>query len=78
MSLDGVHISFYEMDFKCPKCECPHGEEDYYSRLDKAKRGYIYKQCKGCKTTLGISFDYKGAVVWLKEEEDRYQTKATK
>jgi len=42
-------ISMVYVDFKCPKCECPHSEKDYYDRLYKSKRGLIYKQCKGCK-----------------------------
>ena len=59
-----------DVDFKCPKCECPHSEEDYYDRLYKSKHGLIYKQCKGCKTKLGITTDLRGDVrVWLKEDE---------
>jgi hypothetical protein len=63
-------ISIVNTDFKCPKCECPHSEEDYYDRLYKSKHGLIYKQCKGCKTKLGITSDIRGDVgVWLKENE---------
>lgn len=63
-------ISLVDTDFKCPKCECPHSENDYYNMLSKSKRGLIYKQCKGCKTKLGITIDMRGDVqVWLKEEE---------
>ena len=63
-------ISIVDVDFKCPKCECPHSEEDYYDRLYKSKHGLIYKQCKGCKTKLGITTDIIGDVrVWLKEDE---------
>lgn len=63
-------ISMSESDFKCPKCECPHSEEDYYGRLYKSKSGLIYKSCKGCKTKLGITSDIRGDVrVWLKENE---------
>lgn len=56
-----------ETDFKCPKCECVHTEDDYYARLDKSKHGLIYKRCKGCKTLLGITTDIRGDVrVWEK------------
>ncbi len=68
--LNQAIITLVDVDFKCPKCECPHNEDDYYDRLYKAKKFYIYKNCKGCKTKLGISTDIKGdVVVWLKEEE---------
>lgn len=63
-------ITLVDVDFKCPKCECPHVEEDYYDRLYKSKHGLIYKNCKGCKTKLGITTDILGDVkVWLKSEE---------
>lgn len=63
-------ISLVDVDFKCPKCECPHSEEDYYDRLCKSKHGLIYNRCKGCKTKLGITTNIKGDVrVWLKEDE---------
>jgi hypothetical protein len=66
-------ISIVDVDFKCPKCECPHTNEDYYERLNKSKNGFIYKKCKGCKTKLGITTDIRGDVrVWLKEDEDTY------
>ena len=65
-----------ETDFKCPKCECPHTEKDYYDRLSKSKKGLIYKQCKDCKTKLGITTDMKGDIrVWLKEEKSQFFTK---
>ena len=68
---DGI-LSMVEVDFKCPKCECPHSESDYYDRLYKSKHGLIYKQCKGCKTKLGITTDFKGdVVIWLKEDEKK-------
>lgn len=60
-------MSFSEVDFKCPVCECPHEESDYYDRLQKSKHGVISKKCKGCKTTLGITVDMRGDVrVWVK------------
>lgn len=63
-------ISMVDVGFKCPKCECPHSEEDYYDRLYKSKHCLIYKQCKGCKTKLGITTNIRGDVhVWLKEDE---------
>lgn len=64
-------LSICDTDFKCPKCECPHSESDYFDRLHNSKNGLIYKKCKGCKTQLGITSDIKGDVhVWLKEEEN--------
>lgn len=63
-------ITIADVDFKCPKCECPHSEDDYYQRMIKSGYGLIYKKCKGCKTMLGITTDIKGdVVVWLKEDE---------
>jgi len=60
-----------ETDFNCPKCTCLHQEADYYSQLDKSKRGFIYKKCKGCGTKLGITSDFKGDVqVWIKDNEN--------
>jgi hypothetical protein len=65
-------ITMADADFNCPKCECEHTEDDYYARLNKSKRGLIYKQCKGCKTKLGITADMRGDVrVWLKEDEKK-------
>lgn len=63
-------ISVVKSDFKCPKCECPHSEEDYYDNLCNSKHGLIYKKCKGCKTKLGITTHINGDVcAWLKEDE---------
>lgn len=63
-------LSMSYSDFNCPKCECPHTEDDYYNRLYKNKNSLIYKKCKGCKTKLGITIDIIGDVrVWLKEDE---------
>jgi|694.fasta_scaffold110388_6 hypothetical protein len=65
-------ISMVDVDFNCPKCECPHSEEDWYDTLYKSKNFLIYKQCKGCKTKLGITTDMRGDVqVWLKEDEKK-------
>ena len=65
-------LTMVDIDFKCPKCECPHTEDDYYNRMCKSKTGLIYKQCKACKTKLGITSDIKGdVVVWLKEDEKK-------
>ena len=67
-------ISIVDVDFKCPKCECPHEEKDYYPQLYKSKSGLIYKNCKGCKTKLGITSNMMGdVVVWLKEEEKDFK-----
>jgi len=62
-------ICLCKTDFNCPKCGCLHTEDDYYNQLDKSKHGLIYKKCKGCKTKLGISSDYKSnVVVWGRED----------
>lgn len=65
-----------ETDFRCPKCGYLHKEADYYYRLEKSKYGLIYKQCKGCKTRLGITPGYNGDIyVWEKSTEkiiDKY------
>lgn len=69
-------LSMCNVDFKCPKCECPHTESDYYNRLYNSKKGLIYKQCNGCKTKLGITTDIRGDVrVWLKESESKIKLK---
>jgi hypothetical protein len=63
-------ISMVDVNFKCPKCECLHYEGDYYDKLYNSKNGLIYKQCKVCKSKLGISTDIRGDVhVWLKKDE---------
>ena len=65
-------VTFVDVDFKCPKCECPHQEDDWYPKYAKSEKGLIYKSCKGCKTKLGITTDIKGDVqVWLKEDEGK-------
>lgn len=69
----GAIITLAKTDFTCPKCECPHTEDDYWQKMDKSKTGLIYMKCKGCKTKLGITGDMKGdTVVWLKEDEKKY------
>jgi len=66
-------LSMVDLDFKCPKCECPHSESDYMQRLLNSKTGLIYKRCKGCKVKLGITTDIRGDVrVWLKEDEMKF------
>jgi hypothetical protein len=68
----GAIITLAETDFACPKCECPHTEDDYYDRLYKSPQCLIYKACKGCKTKLGITYAMNGdTVVWLKEDEKK-------
>lgn len=63
-------LTISDTDFNCPKCECPHTEDDYYNQLHKSKDGLIYKKCKGCKTKLGITSDIRGDIqVWVKDEE---------
>lgn len=70
---DGIiHICYIKTEFNCPECGILHTEDDYYDRLVKSKRFLIYKKCKGCFETLGITSDIKGdVVVWLKSEEKR-------
>lgn len=70
IKMAGALIHCVDANFKCPKCECEHEEEDYFEQIQKSKHGLIYKKCKGCKTKLGITYDIKGDVrVWLKEDE---------
>jgi len=64
-------LTVVDTDFKCPKCECPHEEKDYYPQLSKSKNFFIYKKCIGCKTMLGITPDIMGDIqVWIKSEEN--------
>jgi len=68
----GFHLDCCDDEFNCPKCTCFHSGKDYEIKLEKSKKGYIYMKCRGCKTMLGISSDYKGdVVVWLKEDEKK-------
>ncbi len=63
-------VTLNYVDFKCPKCECPHEEDDYYKKLYKSKNCLIYIKCKECKTKLGVTCDILGDVkVWIKAEE---------
>ena len=65
-------LTLSDVDFKCPKCECPHEESDWYPQYEKSKNFTIYRSCKGCKTKLGITTNIKGdVVVWLKEDEKK-------
>jgi hypothetical protein len=67
-------LTVVDADFKCPKCECPHEEKDYYPKLSKSKNSFIYKKCIGCKTMLGITPDIRGDIrVWIKSEENDNQ-----
>lgn len=67
-------ITICNTDFKCPKCECPHTEGNYYKKFAKSNNGIIYQNCKGCKTKLGITQDFMGDIqVWLKEDEKDYK-----
>lgn len=68
----GILLSMVYTGFKCPKCECKHTEDDYLQQLGRSENGFIYKKCKGCKETLGITQDIKGDVhVWLKKDESK-------
>lgn len=62
INITNAHLSMCHTDFECPKCTCPHSEEDYYDKLYNSKNHYIYKNCKGCKTKLGITTDITGNV----------------
>jgi hypothetical protein len=70
---NGILSMCYD-EFDCPACTCHHTGKDYEDRLFKSKRGLIYKKCKGCKTKLGITTDYKGDVhVWVKNNDSKQQ-----
>ena len=63
-------ISLIETEFNCPQCTCFHNENFYSEKMSKSENGIIYKNCKGCKIRLGITFDLRGDVrVWLKKDE---------
>lgn len=65
-------ITLVDVDFRCPSCNQEHNEDDYYKKLSESSNGHIYKKCKGCKETIGITTDMKGDVkVWLKSQEDK-------
>lgn len=64
-------MTLVSVDFDCPKCQCPHAEEDYYQQLVDSDQSVLYMPCKGCKAELGITGDRTGdVVVWLKSEEE--------
>ena len=68
--MDNAIVTLVETDFKCPKCECVHHEDDYFSKMYASDSGFFYQKCKGCKTKLGITTNIMGDVlVWLKEDE---------
>ena len=65
-------VTLIEVDFKCPKCEHEHNQQDWYNKLYKSNKHYIYMNCKGCKTRLGVTTNIKGDVVaWLKDDENK-------
>lgn len=75
----GAIITLADVDFKCPKCEKEHNEDDWYPQYSRSKNGVIYRKCKGCKTKLGITTDIKGdVVVWLKEDEEKQKNQPIK
>ena len=57
-------------DFDCPVCGERHTEEDYYKKLDRSKKGLIYKPCKNCGEVLGITADMMSNIhAWVKKDE---------
>jgi len=70
MRMANAIITLVDVDFECPKCQCPHSEKDWFERFSKSKTGLIYISCTGCKAKLGVTTDIRGDVrVWLKETE---------
>lgn len=68
----GFHLSMCHNDIECPWCEYKYDSNWYEERLEKSKKGLIYKKCKICKKSLGITHDLMGdVVVWLKEKESK-------
>ena len=68
---DGI-ICTCETDFICPNCGKLYHEEDYYSQLNKSKKGLIYKKC-ACGIRIGITSDIRGDIrAWDKRTEKDY------
>ena len=62
-------ICISKTEFNCPSCGKLYTEKDYYSQLDKSKRGLIYKRCK-CGIRIGITSDIRGDIrAWDKGTE---------
>lgn len=61
----GFLLQMCDTKFICPICERPDDGEDFSEALNKSKRGYIYRNCKGCKRKLFITSDIKGDLVVL-------------
>ena len=67
-----IHLSIPKTDFDCLGCGQTYNVDFYEKALEKSNKGFIYKRCKGCGQTIGISTDMTGDVVtWLKKHENK-------
>jgi len=70
--IGGAMVTVCNTDAVCPSCNNIHPEESYWKRLQKSKKGFIYKTCNRCKGVMGITTDIKCDVqTWLKSEEKK-------
>jgi hypothetical protein len=65
-------LTLCDTDFACPICTCKHTEDDYFDKLDKSKRGYVFMKCKGCKRKLVVtSCPLKGDVIVFEKHDKK-------
>ena len=55
-------------EFVCPICKRPDDGDDFANALSKSKRGFIYRNCKGCNRKLFITSDMCGDLVVLEHK----------
>jgi hypothetical protein len=62
-----IHISFANINFKCPYCNKQYKDKDdkYLDKCNKNKNGYTIIKCE-CKHTFGMTYNYKGEAVGFK------------
>ena len=61
----GVHISWCNINFKCPICEYPYKDDNdkYLDRVNKNKSGYTKIKCLGCNRLFGMTYNMIGDAV---------------
>lgn len=68
--MNGAIITLAKTEIECPNCKKIYDEDFYYKQLYKSELGLIYKKCKDCKETIGISSNMMGdSVSWVKKDE---------